>query len=164
MKRKTIIVCVLVAIVSVIAFFIFGIFAIAPSGHGSIKGYVYNVDDTTLQRAIWRVIRNDSNIICSIHKEYYNDSTNYITIDIKKASGGTYNYIFRYYGDDKYRKVTGSSEIFICYVYNDKRQGGRDSDKDFSTYKGLREDIVGLFEKEFIYKLDGELGKNHVDD
>ncbi len=162
-RLMIIILSILGLLVIVIAVFISGLHAIAPNGHGSIRGYVYATSDTSLQKAVWCVINNNSSI--EKHQtlkddssvDYYNDSVNYITINIKAVNGIKHQYTFRYYGDSELRATTTISELFICYADGESEGNGNLRDKN--EYKN---ELLTLFEEQFIKKLDSTLNLQHT--
>ena len=148
--------------------------------HGSLKNYQYNMSKYELEKAVNYVINEnpkiqrdsveyvyyyyvdmatDSQRIDTVI-EHYNDGENYLTITIETDKGKC-EYIFRYYGDKSYWDSSKTSEIFICYAYDEVRNGGSEGNDgvDRDTLKYLTE----IFEKEFINKIDEKLGLNHIE-
>jgi hypothetical protein len=163
-NRHTIIVLIAVGVVAtVIAVFISGINAIAPQGHGSLRGYTYNTTDKSLQKAVWSVIKSNPAIEKDATRgsdgsvDYYNDSVNYITIQIKAKQGVKYQYTFRYYGDSELRATTTISELFICYA-----DGGSEGNDRFRNQKQLKNELLTLFEEQLIKPLDSTLNLHHT--
>ena len=116
---------------------------ISAGTHGSLKGYQYNISKYELENAVNYVINENSKIhrdsaVCGYSywadengdvyqidtlPDYYNDGENYLTITID-TDKGKYEYVFCYYGDKSYWDNSKSSEIFICYAYDEFRNGG----------------------------------------
>jgi hypothetical protein len=88
-------------------------------------------------------------------KNYYNDGLGYCPMTIFKNK--EYKYIFRYYGDSALWAKAKSSEIFICYAYEDNK-GGSEGNNSFRWKWGLKDRVVKAFENEFINKVDSALG------
>jgi hypothetical protein len=149
--------------------------------HGSIKGYRYSVNKDSLQKAIMKVIKNNLNIYrdtsldslgssplldhndggdYSAGENYYNDIKHYVTIKI--TSGQKINeYTFRYYGPDEEWKTAPSAKIFICYAHDKDGNGGSEGNGGVSNK--MAKEFTEVFEKEFIDKVDNELGMSHLD-
>ena len=147
--------------------------------HGSIKGYQYPTKKENLQQAIMKVIKNNSNIKrdtsldylgssplldhgdnYSAGDNYYNDIKHYVTLTI--TSGQDINdYTFRYYGPDEDWETFNNSEIFICYAWDKNHKGG--SEGDGGITRKMTKQFTAIFEKEFIDKVDQELGLTHID-
>jgi len=147
--------------------------------HGSLKNYQYEISKYELEKAVNYVINENSKIHRDSVKfgynqwvddtgnvyridtipDYYNDGENYLTITIETERGKN-EYIFRYYGDDTHWKKSKTSEIFICYAYDEFHNGGSEGNGgvDKETLKYLTE----IFEKEFINKIDEKLGIKHI--
>ncbi len=150
--------------------------------HGSIKGYRYPVTKLELENAVNKVIENDPNIqrdksdtTGKIYynyeglknqyyyidgKSYYNDGKNYLTIKIKSGAD-EHQYILRYYGSEEHWKTSTSSEIFICYAYDKNGKGGSQGQNSFKFKGQLKKELVNVFEREFVNKLDKELNLIH---
>jgi len=154
---------------------------ISAGTHGSLKNYQYNISKYELEKAVnyvinenpkihrdsvkyvyshWVDIATDDGYRIDSVPDYYNDGENYITIKIETDKGKC-EYIFRYYGDKSYWDSSKTSEIFICYAYDEVRNGGSEGNGgvDRETLKYLAE----IFEKEFINKIDEKLGLNHIE-
>lgn len=154
---------------------------IAAGTHGSIKGYQYSIVKDSLQKAIMTVIKNNPNIYrdtsldslgsspaldhsdggdYSAGDNYYNDIKHYVTIKIKSGQRVD-EYIFRYYGADEDWKTSPTSKIFICYAHDKDGNGGSEGDGGIS--KKMAQEFTGVFEKEFVNKVDKELNLTHID-
>jgi len=147
--------------------------------HGSIKGYQYPVTKTELEKAVMTILQNKTNVYRdtirnymvdvtngkndTIENNYYNDGKNYVTLHIK-TSDGLNDYTFRYAGDSLDWANSRTSEIFICYIYDDKGNGGSEGNGKWGQTDGTtKKKMIDLFETEFINKIDKLLSKNHVD-
>lgn len=147
--------------------------------HGSIKGYEYPVSKYVLQNAVEKVIRENPNIQPdtvvnfsvditdgkndTIYSNRYNDKEHYRRISIPNVLTGN-SYTIHYLGDTTYWNTSKTSEISISYAYDVNGNGGSEGRGDFPWYKpSLRKKLVGVFEKEFVSKLDMELGIKHTD-
>jgi hypothetical protein len=148
--------------------------------NGSIKAYKYLTKKENLQRAVMRVIQNDSNIYRDTSldhlgsspildngdspgdhtagENFYNDIKHYVTIKIK-AGEDMNEYTFRYYGPDEDWKTSDSSEIFVVYAYDKYHAGG--SEWDGKVTKKMAKYFTDMFEKGFVSKLDKELNLKH---
>lgn len=156
---------------------------ISAGTHGSIKGYKYAVKKDELQRAVMTVIKNNPNIARDTSLDYlgsspmldnsnsakhlpagdnyYNDIKHYVTIKI--TSGEDVNeYTFRYYGADENWPTDKSSELFICYARDKYNNGG--SEGNGKITKESAKKFTDVFEKEFVSKIDKELGMQHTVD
>ncbi len=149
--------------------------------HGSIKGYEYSVSKYRLEKIIDKIILKNNNVYRdtirnymvditdgksdTIYSNYYNDGKNYITVVISQEAGN-YRYIFRYLGDSTYWDSSETSEIFIAYAYDENNRGGSEGNGGVTWYKPfLKKKLVTVFEKEFIEKINKELGVSpKVDD
>lgn len=139
--------------------------------HGSLKGYKYATTKEKLDSAVMFVIKNNPNIYRdttdanfiidkangkndTIIGNYYNDGKSYLTISIKTDKGQT-EYTFRYYGGEEYWETSTTSEIFICYAYDEFRNGGSEGNGGVGrkTLKYLTE----VFERELISNIDKQL-------
>ena len=90
----------------------------------------------------------------------YNDGKEYVTINIR-SGGDTIEYTFRYYGGQEYWDSSRTSEIFICWAYNQSGKGGSEGTGgvDDETLKMF----TTVFEKELVEKIDKELSLTHKD-
>jgi major membrane immunogen (membrane-anchored lipoprotein) len=86
----------------------------------------------------------------------------FVTIRIK--SGEEENvYWFRYYGDERYWRDAKSSEIFIVSAFDKSGNGIQQGQNEHGEFRSeLAKDLTGLFEAEFINKLDAELNLQHT--
>lgn len=145
--------------------------------HGSLKGYRYQISKDTLASAVMYVINNNSNIYRdtigdkiladigdgkqgTIIDNSYNDGQKYLSIKIK-TNKGLCDFTFRYYGDEQYWDASETSEIFICWAYDEINEGGSEGNGgvDKKTLKYLTE----LFEKEVVNNIDRRLSLAHVE-
>src|SRR5882762_1827973 len=126
-------------------------------GHGSLQGYRYPITKDKLENAIMTVLKNNPTTYRNtsrpytidatngkrdtIWNTYYNDSTNYLTVEIK--NGKIQNeYIIRYYGDEEYWKTNESSEIFIAYAYDKNSNGGSAGLHSFRFKPALKHRLI----------------------
>ena len=131
--------------------------------HGSIKGYQYSVSKALLSDAVNNVIKNDTTIHLDPKRGYYNDNVNYFTITIKSA-GDENEYTIRYLGDSSTWSTSSTSEIFICYIYDEKGNGGSAGNDNWEkTPDDIKKKMVDLFETKFVNKIDRALQVEHVD-
>jgi len=154
-------------------FFILSNCNLAPNGHGSLQGYCYSTTKEKLESAVMATIKNNRNIYRDTSKHfieiinedssgkktmgddnYYNDGKNYVTIKITSEKEEN-EYIFRYYGDEKYWETSPNSQLFICYA-----DGGSEGNGKLSSER--KEHLTRYFETEFISKLDKELNLVHT--
>lgn len=177
-KRKARQAPLLQVVVFVLAVLFVG--CIGAGTHGSLRGYRYSVSKDSLQKAIMTVIKDNPNIYrdtsldslgsspmldhnggnYSAGENYYNDIKHYVTIKI--TSGQKINeYVFRYYGPDEEWKTAPSSKIFICYAHDKDGNGGSEGNGGVS--RKMAKEFIEVFEKEFIAKLDKQLGLSHLD-
>ncbi len=150
---------------------------IGAGTHGSLKGYQYATTKEKLDSAVMFVIKNNPNIYRdptnsnyiidqtngkndTIVDNYYNDGKSYVTIKIKTDKGQT-EYTFRYYGGEEDWKIATTSEIFICYAYDELRKGGSEGNGgvDRKTLKHLTE----VFERELVKNIDKRLNLAHIE-
>ena len=143
--------------------------------HGSIKGYRYPTSKAELENAVLEVINTNSNIhrkdtaiknfyidvtngkYDTVFSTNYNDGKRYLTIKINVVDTVENEYIFQYYGSEKDWETSSSSEIFICYANDKNGNGGSEGHDSFKKNKKLKKDLIDVFEKEFISKIDKEL-------
>jgi hypothetical protein len=140
-----------------------GMFSCLGGGtHGSTKYYQYNVSKQILETAVQSVIK-ESNVLKqdSIKGDCNNDST-YVTMYITYGSVSN-EYTFRYGGNKEYWDTSETSSISIAYAYNKNHKGGSEGNGGvkLSDVK-LRKELTEPFEKEFISKIDSELGIKHT--
>ena len=150
---------------------------IGAGTHGSLKGYKYPTTKDKLDSAVMLVIKNNPNIYRdtnnvnyiidqtngkndTIIDNYYNDGINYLTIKIKTEKGQN-EYTFRYYGGEEDWKTAATSEIFICYAYDEFGKGGSEGNGgvDSKTLKHLTE----VFERELVSNIDKQLNLTHIE-
>ncbi|MES2656177.1 MAG: hypothetical protein V4620_11350 [Bacteroidota bacterium] len=170
MRKNKILVCLTILIP-----FLTGCF-IGAGTHGSLKGYQYSTTKDKLDSAVMFVIKNNPNINRNTNNvnyivdqtdgkndtiidNYYNDGKSYLTIKIKTDKGQN-EYTFRYYGGEEDWKTATTSEIFICYAYDELRKGGSEGNGgiDSKTLKHLTE----IFEKELVSNIDKQLNLTHI--
>jgi hypothetical protein len=83
-------------------------------------------------------------------------------VTIKITSGQNVNeYIFRYYGSDESWETLQVAEIFICYAHDKDGHGGSEGNGGVSNK--MAKEFTGIFEKEFVNKVDKELNQTHFD-
>lgn len=150
---------------------------ISAGTHGSLKNYEFMVTKYELDSVVDLVIKNNPNISQeaanvnyivdvtdgkndTIIDDYYNDGINYLTIKIKNDPD-LIEYTFRYLGDSTDWNANVTSEIFICYAYDQNGNGGSEGNGGVSN-KQLHY-FTEIFEREFITKIDSILGKPHLD-
>ena len=150
---------------------------IGAGTHGSLKGYKYQTTKDKLDSSVMYLMKNNPNIYhdtignkiladvgnCkqdTIIDNSYNDGHNYVTIKIKTDKGQC-EYTFRYYGSEEDWKTSKTSEIFICWAYNEYGKGGSEGNGgvDIKTLKHLTE----VFEKELVDKIDKKLNLTHIE-
>jgi hypothetical protein len=137
---------------------------ISSGTHGSIKIYEYSVPKSVLEKAVWKIIKTNSNIKRDtidqndgIKYGYYNDSINYISFVITK--GDLVNdYTFRYSGDSIYYDTSKVSSISIAYAWDKNANGGHEG-----ISGKVKKQLVNFFETEFVNKIDKELHLKHDD-
>jgi hypothetical protein len=131
--------------------------------HGSIKSYQYPVTKHELQKAIQNIFKNDTIVRRDFRGDYYNDTENYITMTISSNSN-KYEYTFRFLGDSMTWATSKNSEIFLCYIYDDKGNGGSIGNGKFKATKPeIQKDMIMVFDTFFVKKLDKELNQKHGD-
>lgn len=147
--------------------------------HGSIKAYKYQVSKRVLEKAVEKVIMESPNIQIDSTKNYiidktngkndtiinnhYNDGKRYITVKIDIESESN-EYIFLYSGSELEWDTAKDSYINIAYAYDKNKNGGSEGNGGIAWYKPiLKKRLIAAFEKEFIIKIDNELGLYHID-
>lgn len=131
--------------------------------HGSIKGYQYSASKVLLEEAVNNVIKNDSTMHLDGMKGHYNDNVNYVTFTIKSDKGEN-EYVIRYLGDNTTWATSTTSEIFICYIYDEMGNGGSSGNDNWKkTPDDIKKKMIDLFETKFINKIDKALRVEHVD-
>ena len=153
-----------IVFILLICFGLIGCDGMTGGTHGSIKAYEYSVSKSVLDKAVWKVIRANSNIKRDtiyqndgIKYGYYNDSINYISFIITKDDLAN-DYTFRYAGDSTYYDTSKVSAISIAYAWDKDSNGGHEG-----ISGKVKKQLVNLFETEFINKIDIELGLKHND-
>lgn len=137
---------------------------IGAGTHGSIKKYEYKVPKYILEKAVHDVIARGGTIHQDTIQNEYNDNTRYITLLIGENTH-LYTYVFRFYGGAEYWDTSKTSKIMIAYAYNEKREGGSEGNGGVKRYNfKLRKELTVPFEREFILKVDKELGIHHTED
>ncbi len=125
--------------------------------HGAIKRFGFNVSKFALQKSVDKVIRTNHNLIRDSIKDYYNDSTSYVTLSIVHGFD-SFKYVFRYYGDSNYWDTSKESELFIAYAYDNFNRGGSEGNGGVGWTKfKLKKQIVDVFKVEFIQRLEKDL-------
>lgn len=138
------------------------IFNMGGGTHGSIKGYEYPVTKAELAGVINKIIQSDTSLRQDFRADYYNDTKNYITLNIKSHANEV-EYIFRYFGDSSYWAHSSSSEIFICYVYDHKGNGGSEGNGKWDkTDSKIQDSLVNLFETKFVSRINSELNQKAI--
>src|SRR5690606_7917088 len=150
---------------------------IGAGTHGSLKGYQYSITKDKLDTAVMFVIKNNPNIYRdtignkifanvgngkqdTIIDNSYNDGHEYVTIKIK-TNKGQCEYTFRYYGGEEYWKTAKTSEIFICYAYDESNKGG--SEGNGGVDSEILKHLTDVFEKELVSNVDKKLNMKHSD-
>jgi hypothetical protein len=129
--------------------------------HGSIECYQYQVSKSELERAVKKVILTTKTIKQDSVKDYYNDDTTYVKIIVIENNEMS-EYIFHYYGDREYWVSSKISSLSISYAHNKDGKGGSSGNGGVKWYNfGLKKELIGVFERGFIEKLDKELKINH---
>ncbi len=150
---------------------------IGAGTHGSLKGYQYPVTKDKLDSAVMYVIKNNQNIYRdtignkilaevgdgkqdTIIDNSWNDGHEYVSIKIKTAKGNC-EYTFRYYGGKEDWDTAKTSEIFICWAYDEFDKGGSEGNGgvDSKTLKYLTE----VFEKELVANIDKKINLTHIE-
>jgi hypothetical protein len=152
-------------IFSLISILFFGLTACGLDGgtHGSIKSYSYPVTKVHLAKAVSNVMQSNSNIRRDWRSGHYNDTENYVTMTIKSGAEEL-EYTFRYLGDSSTWVNSKSSEIFICYIYDGKGNGGSAGNEKWEqTDVKIQQEMMKTFENDFIKHLDDTLNVEHTD-
>lgn len=134
---------------------------IGAGTHGSIKHYEYNVSKYSLEKAVNYVIGQSNTIHQDSIKDYYNDDSTYVTIQI--VYGDVDNkYTFRYGGDAEYWDTSKFASLSIAYAHNKKGEGGSKGNGGVKWYDyELKKELTVPFERELISKVDKELNMKH---
>lgn len=129
--------------------------------HGSIRGYSYTISKSELEKKIHFILKSSTNIWQDSAKDYYNDDSTYIRMNIN-YDNHIFSYIFSFYGDRTYWDTSTKSQIFIAYASNDKGEGGSEGDGGVKNgNSSLRHELLIPFENVFIAKLDSILFTVH---
>lgn len=90
----------------------------------------------------------------------WNDGHEYVSIKIKTDKGNC-EYTFRYYGGPEDWDTSKTSEIFICWAYDEFGKGGSEGNGgvDRKTLKHLTD----IFEQELVYNIDKKLILKHIE-
>ena len=157
-------------------------------GHGSIKAYKFPVTKFELEKAVDSVLKKNMDVKRVITYYYYSyDSINKVTSEAMDSTKGSvkvfdsaendgkryltiyitkndieYEYTFQYPGTEDDWANSKESVISIAYAYDDKGNGGSDGHGDFNFHWFLKRQLTGIFEGEFIDKVDKRLGKKHM--
>jgi hypothetical protein len=138
---------------------------VAPGSPRSIKAYFFPVSKYELQKAVNAVIFNNSNI--AVDKEsdslskFYNDGIYFKSIKIKTVNELN-DYTFQYVGDENSWDTAKKSEISIVYAFDKACDSSGEGDGNIPFYKfKLKHNLISIFEKEFIVKIDSILQKEH---
>lgn len=147
---------------------------IGAGTHGSIEAYEYSVSKSKLEEAVEKVIKESSNIRRdtvanymvditgkepdTIYSDHYNDGKRYFTINIFTGSGEN-EFIFHFTGREEDWATDTISTISISYAFDENDRGGSEGNGGVTWYKPfLKKKLVTVFEKEFLEKLNKELG------
>lgn len=150
---------------------------IGAGTHGSLKGYQYQTTKDKLDSAVLNVIKTNPNIYRdtignkiltyvgngkqdTIVDNSYNDGHEYLTIKIKTEKGQC-EYTFRYYGGEDHWKTSITSEIFICYAYDEFGKGGNEGNGGVESK--ILSHLTEVFEKELVSNIDKKLNLTHID-
>jgi hypothetical protein len=132
--------------------------------HGCIKRYQYNVSKYVLAKAVHQVFLENKNLVQDSVQDYYNDDTNYVSMSIIEE-GLPYTYTFRYYEGKEYWDTSRTSELFIAYAHDEKGKGGSSGDGGIKWYNFLlKKKLTGVFEREFIDRIDKILNVEHAEE
>ena len=177
---------------NVIGLCILMIFMMECGSAKAIKGYRYKTTNETLEKAVLKVVNTNPNIVVDTTEDKvkvrrYPDKMNdtitilipvsqfhgkdrayietnlkaYIKITIKKGTIENY-YIFRYYGDEQYRKTSSSSAIFISLARDKQGNSLHQGHNEKGQFRSkLATDLTELFETEVVHKIDKELNLKH---
>lgn len=142
--------------------FIFQSCNLGSGTHGFIKSYEFPISKYKLENGVDSVMKKNKNIQPDNKIGFYNDAENYLTFVINKDSF-SFEYTIRYLGDKTDWDISSKSEIFICYIFDEKgTSGGSVGDEKFmETPVKMRADMINIFESEFVNKIDRELNVKH---
>ena len=141
--------------------------------HGSLAEYNFPIKKDSLQSLVNTVLTTSPNVyrgkcrdytlmtkpdgsIDTSWSYYYMDTIKYETINIE-FQNNTYEYVFRYYGNETHWDTSLTSEISISYAFDSNGKGGHEGDFTFSN--SLEEKLVETFESEFINKIRLQMKK-----
>jgi hypothetical protein len=145
--------------------------------HGSLKGYKYQIKKNKLDSAITYVLNNTLNAVQdttgnkiivikennkqdTISDNYYSDGHTYLTIRIKTKKG-LCDYIIRYSGNEEDWRNAITSEIFICYAYDESGRGG--SEGNGGIEGKILKHLTDVFEEEIIENVNKKLNLRPVE-
>lgn len=165
-----------IAILSLNLFFLSGCIWFA-NGHGSLKGYEYNVTKDKLEAAVNLVVETNPNIYRdtigiaiptvrsggekdTIYDNSYNDGKSYLTIFIT-GTGFKNNYTFRYYGTEEHWNTSNTSEIFIVSAFDNQGNGGSEATGGVS--RKLLKQFTDAFETELVDNIDKQLNTKRTE-
>lgn len=135
---------------------------ISGGTHGSIRCYEYSISKNNLERAVTRILATNPKIVKDSVQDRYNDTKTYISFKVN-TNNTFYTYTTRYGGDTIYWYTSKVSSIYIAYAHDENANGGSAGDGGMAWYKfRLRRKVISPFEKEFIDKIDKELGIKHT--
>lgn len=145
--------------------------------HGSLKGNQYQTTKAKLDSAVMFVVKTNQNINRdtignkilanvgngkqdAIIDNSWNDGHEYVSIKIKTGKGNC-EYTFRYYGGPEDWDTSKTSEIFICWAYDEFGKGGSEGNGgvDRKTLKHLTD----IFENELVDKIDNKLKLTRIE-
>ena len=73
-------------------------------------------------------------------------------------------YTIRYLGDETTWASSTTSEIFICYIYDEIGNGGSEGNENWEkTPDDIKKKMINLFETKFISKVDKALQVEHFE-
>lgn len=142
--------------------FLYG--CIGGGTHGYIKRYRYAVPKSILENAVHVAILKNPAIHQDSVKGYYNDDTNYVSINILD-NHAKFTYTTHYFGGKEYWDTASTSAISIVYAHDDNGKGGSQGNGGVKWYNfSLKKKLTKPFEKEFISKIDSILAKTHTEE
>jgi len=150
---------------------------IGAGTHGSLKGYQYQITKDRLDSAVMYVIKNNENIyrdtignkiLADVGNDKkdtmvdnsWNDGHEYVSIQIKTQRGNC-AYTFRYYGGKEHWDTAKTSQIFICWAYDELGKGGSEGGGGVDN-KNLKY-LTEVFEKELVKEIDSKLNLTHIE-
>ena len=145
---KTVLKVGLLIIIVVGIFLFWFVNQLAPKGHGSDGGYVFQESKYDLEKLVDSILQLDSGVFRkpfsppSIDDNYYN-TNGYFTVIADSVE-----YTFRYYGDSlEWHTSKDSSEIFIASI------------TEYSKVERPKYELKELIEERFVNKLIKASGK-----